>query len=100
MKRFIILIFITSLLFAVKPVSHKEKKGNDSKPKIEIVKSDKDRDHFQDTDSNSVNDQRENDFQLIKSLNSKFRNLFTPLKSEDSVHKSKDTKKQNRPFNK
>lgn len=89
MKRFIILIFFASLLFAVKPVPRTKKANND---KRSVVKTEKITEHkkqnsyenkaktkkddFIDTDSNGVNDQREDDLQKIKQLKTKHKDLL------------------------
>jgi len=89
MKRFIILIFFASLLFAVKPVPRIKKANND---KRSVVKTEKiaeykkqnshenkaknKKDDFIDTDSNGVNDQREDDLQKIKQLKTKHKDLL------------------------
>ena len=87
MKRLMILILIAGLMFAVKPVprkDHNKESKQKSKFSIESVikglkkivdkKGDKEKDdHFQDADSNGVNDQREDDFQKIKQLKTKHK---------------------------
>ncbi len=105
MKRYIVLIFISSLLFAVKSVPRTDNKDKDNEstkikvvdvektvPDSPVLKKEKAHDHFQDVDSNSVNDQREDDFQKIKSL---FKNLF---KKEKPDHKE-EIKKPSRSNN-
>ena len=98
MKRFLLIIYIASLLFAIEPVPRTKKTGDDktSKTKTEIVtgkskkqvlhkdKSTSKRDSIVDVDSNSVNDQREHDLQQIKWLKSRFRDLFKKKKSENT----------------
>lgn len=102
MKRFIILIFFASLLFAVKPVPRIKKANND---KGSVVKTEKIAEHkkqnsyenkakikkddFIDTDSNGVNDQREDDLQKIKQLKTKHKDL---LKKNSSGKKEKINK--------
>lgn len=91
MKRFIILIFFTTLLFGVKQVPRRKKADVDKKPSTvidvvqrDVLHQDKDRnqdikqkDYFIDSDSNSINDRREDDFQKIKKLKKpKIKNLF------------------------
>lgn len=97
MKRFLLIIYIASLLFAIEPVPRTKKTGDDkaSKTKTEIVtdiakkqvlhKSTSKRDSIIDVDSNSVNDQREHDLQQIKWLKSKFKDLFKKNKSENAA---------------
>jgi hypothetical protein len=99
MKKFILLIFIASLLFAVQPVPRKNKTSSDNKPKINVVNKGKPsyytqnpaktkgHDRFEDADSNSINDKREDDFQKIKKMNSKFKDKY----------KKKDTDKKGKP---
>jgi uncharacterized protein YlxW (UPF0749 family) len=100
MKRFIILIFFASLLFAVKPVPRTKKANNN---KGSVVKTEKiveykkqnsyenkaknKKDDFIDTDSNGVNDQREDDLQKIKQLKTKHKDL---LKKKSSGKNRKD----------
>lgn len=106
MKRFIIFIFIASLLFAVKPVPRAKKKDDDKKSKVKIEtvverkneekndnkdKKEKEKDHFKDADSNSVNDQREDDLQKIKLLKTKHKDLLKGLKG--LFNKTEDIKK-------
>ena len=111
MNKLIILLFLGSLLFAVQPVVRNTNRTtrNDDKIKNEdvvkenkddkviIKKDDKDddknndkKDRFQDADSNGVNDQREDDLQKIKNLNTKFKDL---IKKTDKGTKSTPTKK-------
>lgn len=83
MKRIAILIMAAWVLsFAVtpKPKSDKTPTTTDKeKIKIEFVKpekvdkNDNNSDHFNDPDSNGVNDQRENDLKNIKELKSKHK---------------------------
>ncbi|MEE8596967.1 MAG: hypothetical protein V3T09_04065 [bacterium] len=115
MKRFIILIFFASLLFAVKPVPRTKKANND---KGSVVKTEKiteykkqnsyenkaktKKDYFKDTDSNGVNDQREDDLQKIKQLKTKHKDLLIKNSSgkKEKINKtstqksSKSTKKR------
>lgn len=99
MKRFLLIIYIASLLFAIEPVPRTKKTGDDkaSKTKTEIVtdkakkqvlrtdKSASKRDSIVDVDSNSVNDPREKDLQQIKLMKSKFKDLFKKKKSENAA---------------
>jgi hypothetical protein len=83
MKRITIVIMLAWVMtFAVtpKPKSDKEQTNADKeKIKIEFVKPDKvdkndnNSDHFNDPDSNGVNDQREDDYKIIKELKSKHK---------------------------
>ena len=97
MKRLIILIFIGGLLFAIKPVPKDENATDQETSKIKTetiiketnknqgeynIKKESPKDIFQDADSNSINDQREHDFQEIKQLKTKFKNLFDQIKKE------------------
>jgi hypothetical protein len=99
MNRLLILIIMTSALFGVKTVTREEpsNKGNNPAVKNEVVvREDSDKpdrktlakektpDYFHDADSNSVNDQREEDFQKIKSF---FKNLFN---KEDGKKQKED----------
>jgi len=109
MKRFIVLIFFASLLFGVKPVPRNNgDKDQDKKTEKVIKNSDKtektdtkqkDKDHYIDNDANGVNDQREEDFQKIKQLNSKHKE--SPKKNDNKKStevqpaKKKTTKKSN-----
>ncbi len=118
MKKFILLIFIVSCLFAVKTVPRAKKNDDhktseviteivtEEKEKTQIThkaKKEKKKDRFQDADSNSVNDQREDDLQKIKWLKTKFKDLKdlfkkkTPDKTkESSDKKSKPQKNKSR----
>jgi len=93
-----------ALIWAVQPVSRKDK--TDKEPVIKIqIQGDKENqedtkviqsknkesgdsknDHFIDTDSNNVNDQREDDLLKIKQLKTKFKELF---KKETELQPSK-----------
>jgi hypothetical protein len=100
MKKLMILIFFASLLFAVKPVP-RTKKTNDNRKSVvkteKIVEYKKQdnyknrkeskKDDFIDTDSNGVNDQREDDLQKIKQLKTKHKDL---LKKKSSRKNRKD----------
>lgn len=128
MKIVILLISMTVFLFAVKTVPRMDKTGKSDNANITvetIVKKtnedkndnvekdrgkdgdrEKDKDGFVDQDKNGVNDQREEDFQKIKELKSKHKNVpdkKTPQKAEPTkkpsekpstpkIHKKKPTK--------
>ena len=104
MKKLIILIFIGSLLFAIKPVPKDEKATDQETSKIKaetVIKEQikkqgmyKLEDIFKDLDSNSINDQREKDFQDIKRLKTKtiFENLLKNEKTKKPI-KSRDKSK-------
>ena len=97
MKKIIVLIFIGSLLFAIKPVPKDEKAADKENSKIKaetvikeqikkqgVYKIEKDsrKDIFEDADSNSINDQREDDFQKIKRLKTRREKSFNIFKKE------------------
>ncbi len=108
MKRFLLLIYIASLLFAIESAPRAKRSGDDktSKTKTEIVsdeskkqvihkaKSTSKRDSIIDVDSNSVNDQREHDLQKIKWLKSKFRDLFKKKSGKTEESRDKQDKPQ------
>ena len=97
MKRMIVLICMVSFLFAVKTVVRSNETSDVRSPtRIEVVQSRNDskdddarKDRFQDADSNSVNDQREDDFQKIKLLSTKHR----PAEPSTSRDKTKEVEK-------
>ncbi len=111
MKRLIVIIFMASLLFAVKSVPRTETADEEKETKTEIVneekakkpndhkvKTDK-KDHFKDADSNSVNDNREDDLQMIKQLKTKFKDLFrkkTSDKQEEPKKKPSQPQKKSK----
>lgn len=98
MKRITILIMLAwAMTFAVtpKPKSDKDQTKTDKeKIKIEFVKPEKvdkndtNSDHFNDPDSNGVNDQREDDYKSIKELKSKHKD---DDKNRDDKGKTKAT---------
>ena len=107
MKKFLLLIFLTSLLFAVKQVPRTKKANDDKKSKIKVEKvvtvdkknpskdkheQAKKKDHFKDADSNGVNDNREDDFQKIKKLNSKFKDQLKRKTADKRSGKKKKPK--------
>jgi len=105
MKRFIVLIFLASLLFGVKPVPRNKNNDNkNQKTKTEkVIKSNqqsdkknskqKDKDDFIDIDANGVNDQRESDLQKIKQLHSKHKNLLKKSNSKKNTEAKTSKKK-------
>ncbi len=95
MNRIILIISLFfAFIWAVQPVSRTDKndkesvikiqiqgdKGNKEDTKVIQIKNkepgDSKNDHFIDTDSNNVNDQREDDLLKIKQLKTKFKELF------------------------
>ncbi|UCG91358.1 MAG: hypothetical protein JSV97_09795 [candidate division WOR-3 bacterium] len=100
MKRFMILLLFTPLLFGIKQVPRGEKADVDKEPStvIEVMQRDvfsqgkendknvKQKDIFIDSDSNSINDRREDDFQKIKELKKP--------KIKDLLKKRTDEKKE------
>lgn len=99
MKRLLLFLFTASLLFAIEQVPRQAGAGSDDKPKPEstvrqaapragsesrttVQKTDKERDRFQDKNSDGVNDRREHDFQNIKTLKSRFKELFGRKEAE------------------
>lgn len=105
MKRLIVLIFLASLLFGVKPVPRNKNNDNkNQKTKTEkVIKNDrqsdkkdskrKDKDGFIDIDANGVNDQREDDLQKIKQLHSKHKNLLKKNNSKKNTEVKTSKKK-------
>uniref|UniRef100_A0A7V1EJ44 Uncharacterized protein n=1 Tax=candidate division WOR-3 bacterium TaxID=2052148 RepID=A0A7V1EJ44_UNCW3 len=110
MNRIILTISLFfALIWAVQPVSRTEKtdkepvikiqiqedKGNQEDTKVIQIKNkepgDSKNDHFIDTDSNNVNDQREDDLLKIKQLKTKFKELF---KKETEPQPSKKPSKR------
>jgi hypothetical protein len=81
MKYIIVLIFFASLLFGVKPVPRNNGDKDEDKKTEKVIKTTdktekrytKQKDHYIDKNANGVNDQREEDFQKIKQLNSKHK---------------------------
>lgn len=112
MKRFMILLLFTPLLFGIKQVPRGEKADVDKGPSTVIEagqralfgqgkENDKDveqKDYFIDSDSNSVNDRREDDFQKIKELKKpKIKDLFkkrTEEKKEKAITPSREREKK------
>jgi hypothetical protein len=99
MKKFILLLFVATMVFAVQTVPRSTTTdSNDKTNKESVIKEsphyfvqkqtqNKGQDRFEDADSNSVNDQRENDFQKIKTLNSKFKDKY---QKKDAVKNEKN----------
>lgn len=104
------IIFILGSSWAVKPVPRIEKTDEDKKPVIQIQIPDENKedqkeqnnnsleinkpknqnnknDQFIDSDSNNVNDQRENDLLKIKQLKNKFKDLFKKDENKDKTPK-------------
>uniref|UniRef100_A0A7V3RIN9 Uncharacterized protein n=1 Tax=candidate division WOR-3 bacterium TaxID=2052148 RepID=A0A7V3RIN9_UNCW3 len=92
-KVFLTILIISNLIWAIQPVPKEEKLKKDDKPLIifknnydfhkpeeppVVMKERKEQknDQFIDTDSNNVNDQRENDLLKIKRLKKKFKDIF------------------------
>ena len=108
MKQFILLIFLASIAFAVKPVPRDKKEVTTSTPKAAYVQhdtkndtdtkkdDDKRKDRFVDSDSNGVNDKREKDFQKIKE--SKTKHKSTDRKAPEK--RDKNEKKTESPVKK
>ncbi len=113
MKKFVFLILIASLLFAVKRVPRTEGTNDEAKSKVKVEtvqhkenkkqtdskeRIDKKKDHFKDADSDGINDQREDDFQKIKQLKKKPRDVKrkTVEKKKSSEKSSKTKKKKSR----
>jgi hypothetical protein len=87
MKVLFILAFLSSTLFAITPVPRNSKAAdnpssvgktvvanNDNKD--DKKDDDKDKDKFKDDNKNGVNDQREEDFQKIKELKTKHKDVL------------------------
>ncbi len=105
MKKFLLLLCFASFLFALKSVPRTSTTSDDkATARTEVVQSSKTkkddetkRDRFQDADSNSVNDHREDDFQRIKQLKTKYRpaertrSSSTTKKVEKPTQSSKKT---------
>jgi hypothetical protein len=107
MKKIVIFIFFVSLLFAVKQVPRPSNRNTeDESPRTvepiqrrEVVqeriddRDNKQKDYFQDSDSNSINDRREDDFQEIKGLKTKFKD-FLKKKPEEKKERVKTVPRQ------
>ena len=101
-KTAIIILLMAGLLFALEEVPRDENRSTDeSRNKQETPsKTTGAQDRFQDSDSNSVNDQREDDFQIIKSFNSKFKLPLNPLNHEEPPKKKEEKKPSSLPAKK
>jgi hypothetical protein len=101
MKQCILLLFVATMVFAVQTVPRGATTDSDNKTNNESTMEEsphhfvqkqtqhKSQDRFEDADSNSVNDQREDDFQKIKKLNSKFKDKY---QKKDAVKDEKNKK--------
>lgn len=103
MKKCILLLFVATMVFAVQTVPRGTTSDSDDKTNNKSIKEsphyfvekqtqNKGQDRFEDADSNSVNDQREDDFQKIKKLNSKFKDKY---QKKDAVKNEKNKKTNN-----
>lgn len=114
-KLLLISTLVFGLSFGVKPVPRDRGEDKQDKPGIKIESviqkligetkgdvvendsqgkvPDKNDDHFQDVDSNSVNDQRENDLLKIKQLKTKFKDLL----KKKPIDKNEEPKKPTNP---
>ncbi len=97
MKILATLIFAVSLLFALEEVPRIETRSSDEPENKQETpsKTIAPQDQFHDSDSNSVNDQREDDFQIIKSLNSKFKIPVNLVHPEEPDKKKEEKKPKN-----
>jgi hypothetical protein len=106
MKKFMLLLFLTSMLLAIEQVprqgnSEEEKKSTvkvdakqssgrtisrDTRTQSQnvIQRNDREHDRFQDSNSNGVNDRREDDFQNIKTKKSKYKELIDRKKAQET----------------
>lgn len=108
MKKFMLLLFMVSMLLAIEQVprqsnSEEEKKSGvkvetkqpsartDSRARTQSTnvaqRNDREQDRFQDSNSNGVNDRREDDFQNIKTKKSKYKELIDRKKVEQTKKK-------------
>ncbi len=109
MKKFMLLLFMASMLLAIEQVprqgnSEEEKKsgvkveakqpsprtgsrGTRTQRTTVVQKNDREQDRFQDSNSNGVNDRREDDFQNIKTKKSKYKELIDKKKVEQTKKK-------------
>jgi len=107
MKKILLLLFMVNIMLAIEQVPRQRIAGDDKKleTKSEVKQNDsrnstrdarsetrttvqngeKQPDRFQDTNSNGVNDRREDDFQSIKTKKSKYKELFG--KKDDQAEK-------------
>ena len=103
MKYFIVLIIFASLLFGVQPVPRNNGDKDEEKKTEKVIKTtnktekketkQKDKDKFIDNNANGVNDQREEDLQKIKQLNSKHKNLLKKNNSNKNTEVKTSKKK-------
>lgn len=110
MKKLILLLFIASMLFAIKEVPRQTgtHNANNSESRIEtkqeaktqknnvVQKREREQDRFIDRNSNGVNDRREDDFQNIKTKKSKHKELFDK-KDVDRNNKKQKVERQQKP---
>jgi hypothetical protein len=110
MKRVMLLLFMTSMLFAIKQVPRQTgtHNANNSEFKIEtnqeaktqkngvVQKREREQDRFIDRNSNGVNDRREDDFQNIKTKKSKHKELLDK-KDDDRGSKKQKVERQQKP---
>jgi len=103
MKKVLLLLFMVNIMLAIEQVPRQRGAGDDKKSetksevkqndsrnstrdtRITVQNGEKQPDRFQDTNSNGVNDRREDDFQSIKTKKSKYKELFG--KKGDQVEK-------------
>jgi hypothetical protein len=101
MKILIVFVFLAGLMFGITPVPRNNKSTGKTTTNTKVIannnktddkKSDdkeKEKDRFKDADKNGVNDQREDDFQKIKEMKTKHKDI---LKQKSSKPKGKTTK--------
>ncbi|MGB3341258.1 MAG: hypothetical protein WBB37_07235 [bacterium] len=104
MKYFLVLIIFASLLFGVQPVPRNNGDKDEEKKTEKVIKTtnktekkdtkQKDKDKFIDNNANGVNDQREEDLQKIKQLNSKHKDLLKENNNKKSKEVTPPTKKK------
>jgi len=117
MKKFMVFIFLASMLFAIEQVprqgnSEEEKsslkteskqptvrlssRGTGTQEQNVIQRSDREQDRFQDSNSNGVNDRREDDFQNIKTKKSKYKELIDKKRVEEAKRKPPEPPKRDK----
>ncbi len=108
MKRLIVVLFMATMLFAIKQVPRQTDthSANISESKTEtkqelrvqknnvVQKSEREQDQFIDRNSNGVNDRREDDFQNIKTRKSKHKELYKEKNAERSSKQQNVERKQ------
>lgn len=108
MKRLIVVLFMATMLFAIKQVPRETDThgANISESKTEtkqelrvqknnvVQKSEREQDQFIDRNSNGVNDRREDDFQNIKTKKSKHKELYKEKNVERSSKQQSVDRKQ------